>query len=355
MRSVCCCKECRHVAVLNDPNEKKCVKCGGQFISMEIVVSEWNKLANSEMVERITKTIEKYNGEELPIEPSDVAKTAQTDVRSVKPQAESKPTPKAEAQAESSLQAKGTEFVQASPWTAGKKDYKEAMDEAISDSEMFKPTVTPSRENDFDDGRINPWEVGVKGDNATKVVKKPERTTHEVIRTGGAGQPSKVKVVEHEIRREVTHQSAGKPAKSARKRVYVDTGKIVKIVLFVLMGVAVLGVIGYGAWSYIRSNSSSAQEEVVEAAAAIEVKDVPSFMDEYERFIDGYIAFMKEYKSDPKNTVLMIMDYKEYGDKYREYERIVDELSGTEMAQEDKLYYIEVNARVREKLSQINN
>lgn len=77
-------------------------------------------------------------------------------------------------------------------------------------------------------------------------------------------------------------------------------------------------------------------------------------MDSYEKFMDDYVAFMKKYQANPYDLGL-IADYAEfmsnYADMMADFESWEDEdLNDAEIA-----YYIDVQARVSQKLLEVAN
>lgn len=81
--------------------------------------------------------------------------------------------------------------------------------------------------------------------------------------------------------------------------------------------------------------------------------DFKAAMDHYEQFVDEYVSFMKKYEQNPEDMSLLV----EYADLMREYATLTEafeqweekDLTATEAA-----YYIEVIARVSEKMLEVN-
>lgn len=74
-------------------------------------------------------------------------------------------------------------------------------------------------------------------------------------------------------------------------------------------------------------------------------------MDEYETFMDDYIAFMKKYeKSD--NVAAMMVDYASMMDKYAKWASKIEKIDEGELSESDYAYYVKVQARVTEKLAE---
>lgn len=78
----------------------------------------------------------------------------------------------------------------------------------------------------------------------------------------------------------------------------------------------------------------------------------PSFkeaMDSYEEFFDEYVAFMKKY-SESDDTLSMLNDYTQYMTQYTETMNKMNEINEDELSDADLAYYIEVQARISQKL-----
>ena len=74
-----------------------------------------------------------------------------------------------------------------------------------------------------------------------------------------------------------------------------------------------------------------------------------SAMDNYEKFIDEYIAFMEKYKNSD-NPIDMLSDYNDYMNKYTETIKKLDEINQDELSPADYAYFLEVNTRITQKL-----
>lgn len=72
-------------------------------------------------------------------------------------------------------------------------------------------------------------------------------------------------------------------------------------------------------------------------------------MDSYEAFFDEYIAFMEKY-ANSDNAIGMLTDYLAYMERYAETMEKLDALDDGELSTEETLYYIEVQARITQKL-----
>ncbi|MGC6174222.1 DUF6591 domain-containing protein [Lacrimispora sp. 38-1] len=73
-------------------------------------------------------------------------------------------------------------------------------------------------------------------------------------------------------------------------------------------------------------------------------------MDSYEEFFDEYIAFMKKYK-ESTDQASMITDYTNYMKKYTELMGKMNELNNDQLSTEEAAYYVEVSARITQKLA----
>ena len=101
----------------------------------------------------------------------------------------------------------------------------------------------------------------------------------------------------------------------------------------------------------------SLDETVIQepAAASTEASDEmrPEFkeaMDQYEDFINEYCDFMKKYASSDGTDLSLLTDYANYMTKYAEMQKAFDAWDGQSMNTAETSYYIEVQARVSQKL-----
>lgn len=72
-------------------------------------------------------------------------------------------------------------------------------------------------------------------------------------------------------------------------------------------------------------------------------------LDSYESFIDEYIAFMKNYNSSD-NQLAMLNDYLKFMEKYMDIMSKLDAINRDDLSGADLAYYIEVTARIAQKL-----
>lgn len=73
-------------------------------------------------------------------------------------------------------------------------------------------------------------------------------------------------------------------------------------------------------------------------------------MDSYEDFFDDYIAFMKKYE-DSDDTSAMLSDYSSYMSKYTSMMEKLDSIDEDELSDADAAYYVKVQSRINEKLT----
>ena len=73
-------------------------------------------------------------------------------------------------------------------------------------------------------------------------------------------------------------------------------------------------------------------------------------MDSYEEFFDEYIAFTKKYSDSDASDLNLLADYVDYMEKYADTMADMEAWNSKEMNQEELNYYIEVQARISQKL-----
>ena len=94
------------------------------------------------------------------------------------------------------------------------------------------------------------------------------------------------------------------------------------------------------------------QEPAAESAETSEEMR-PEFkdaMDQYESFMNEYCDFMKKYTSSDGTDLSLLTDYANYMSKYAEVQKAFDAWDGQSMNTAETSYYIEVQARVSQKL-----
>lgn len=96
------------------------------------------------------------------------------------------------------------------------------------------------------------------------------------------------------------------------------------------------------------------QETAEEAVTTEEMVDgmrvsFKEAMDSYEEFFDEYAAFMKKYK-ESDNAATMLTDYLKFMEQYTETMTKLEEWDSSDMNDAELKYYIEVTARINQKL-----
>ena len=81
--------------------------------------------------------------------------------------------------------------------------------------------------------------------------------------------------------------------------------------------------------------------------------DFKAAMDSYEEFIDEYVSFMKKYNENP-NDLGLLADYATYMSKYADFMEDFEQWEDEEMNTAETAYYIEVQARVNQKLLEVS-
>lgn len=102
-----------------------------------------------------------------------------------------------------------------------------------------------------------------------------------------------------------------------------------------------------------RENSESLTVEPQNTISVSNLSDIrPEFkeaMDSYEAFFDEYFDFMKQYASSD-DPLGMLVDYTNYMTQYADNMSAMDEIDDSELTSEELAYYLEVTARVNQKL-----
>lgn len=104
----------------------------------------------------------------------------------------------------------------------------------------------------------------------------------------------------------------------------------------------------------INSSSSSSTNSNIDSSTnstgiSQEFKDA---MDSYEAYMDEYVEFMKKYNANPTDPTL-ISQYSTMLQKYSEQVSAFDKWNSADMTTEETSYYIEVQARVSQKLLEV--
>lgn len=106
------------------------------------------------------------------------------------------------------------------------------------------------------------------------------------------------------------------------------------------------------------SGQKTNQDEESAGDASASGGVTPSFkeyMDSYEAFFDEYIAFMDKYEESTDYTPEMLNDFNTYMERYTDMTTKMNEVDTDELSPADLAYYNEVNARVYEKLYDLEN
>lgn len=105
-------------------------------------------------------------------------------------------------------------------------------------------------------------------------------------------------------------------------------------------------------------NQKTNQDEEPTGGASASGEVTPSFkeyMDSYEAFFDEYIAFMDKYEESTDYTPEMLDDFNTYMERYTDMTTKMNEVDTDVLSPADLAYYNEVNARVYEKLYDLEN
>ena len=100
------------------------------------------------------------------------------------------------------------------------------------------------------------------------------------------------------------------------------------------------------------------QDEEPTGGASASGEVTPSFkeyMDSFEAFFDEYIAFMDKYEESTDYTPEMLDDFNTYMERYTDMTAKMNEVDTGALSPADLAYYNEVNARVYEKLYDLEN
>lgn len=95
--------------------------------------------------------------------------------------------------------------------------------------------------------------------------------------------------------------------------------------------------------------STDAQTKTSPAASS---SDFRALMDGYEQFMNSYVEFMKKYE-DSDDTTSMLADYGSMMQQYSDWSKKFDDVDESSLSADDQAYYLEVQGRVAQKLSEI--
>lgn len=98
------------------------------------------------------------------------------------------------------------------------------------------------------------------------------------------------------------------------------------------------------------STTKKKKEETTKKSSGVD-PDLKEVLDGYEKFVNEYVDFMKEYTDNPSLDAVakygkMMSDYAKHMDE-------IDDIDEDDLSDEDYAYYIEVTARVSKKLAEI--
>ena len=100
------------------------------------------------------------------------------------------------------------------------------------------------------------------------------------------------------------------------------------------------------------SKKESSKSEQSSKSAEGVTPEFKEAMDSYEEFFDEYIDFMVRY-SESDNPLEMMDEYYDYLSKYSETMQELNDMEDKEVTDADRLYYIEVQTRILDKLSKV--
>lgn len=102
------------------------------------------------------------------------------------------------------------------------------------------------------------------------------------------------------------------------------------------------------------SEGDAAAEPAPDSADAVDgvTPEFKAMMDEYEAFMGEYVDFMNTYMSSG-DVVGMLTDYADIMRRYGEWVEKIDAVDQTTLSTADAAYYLEVTARVTQKLLEI--
>ena len=101
------------------------------------------------------------------------------------------------------------------------------------------------------------------------------------------------------------------------------------------------------------SDVPSESDESAEAAADGLRQEFKETMDSYEAFFDEYVAFMEKYAASDGSDLSLLADYASYMSTYADMMADLEAWDSEEMSPAETAYYIEVQARISQKLLSI--
>ncbi len=101
------------------------------------------------------------------------------------------------------------------------------------------------------------------------------------------------------------------------------------------------------------SDVPSESDDSAEAAADGPRPEFKEAMDSYEAFFDEYVAFMEKYAASDGSDLSLLADYASYMSTYADMMADLEAWDSEEMSPAETAYYIEVQARISQKLLSI--
>ena len=98
---------------------------------------------------------------------------------------------------------------------------------------------------------------------------------------------------------------------------------------------------------YWKTNNTAELDFIFEHNNSVD-PDLKKFLDEYEVFIDDYIAFMTRY-NESENTAELITNYIKMISRYGTMEESLSKYDEENMLPADEVYYLEVLTRCNAK------
>ena len=99
-------------------------------------------------------------------------------------------------------------------------------------------------------------------------------------------------------------------------------------------------------------SSTDSSADSPEDTPAASSSDFRALMDGYEQFMNSYVEFMQKYE-DSDDTTSMLADYGSMMQQYSDWSKKFDDVGESSLSADDQAYYLEVQGRVAQKLSEI--
>lgn len=100
------------------------------------------------------------------------------------------------------------------------------------------------------------------------------------------------------------------------------------------------------------ATDESSADSSTESTPTTPSSDFRAMMDGYEQFMNSYVEFMKKYENSD-DTASMLADYGSMMQQYSEWSQKFDSVDESSLSAEDEAYYLEVQGRVLQKLSEV--